>query len=202
MDWNKFLNLTKEFINSKKPQEFANIFLIAFAPEEKTRLLQELKNIILNLDTLTKDESVKYFDVVANTAETIGVFNETYESLLMNYSSNKRNLMEFNFQRDLPEIQIVIKNFLESSLTFLMNMDKVQNITADEKNTFKKTGIVLAFYNVFIRPPLDFSGGRKRISKSFQNSRIRRRSHRRRRTVKSHRRVKSRRRRSVKRRRL
>jgi len=62
----------------------------------------------------------------------------------------------------------------------------------------KQKIILVATLSAFFDIKADVIGGRKRISKSFKNSRIRRKSHRRRcRTVKSRRR-----RRSVKRRRL
>jgi hypothetical protein len=163
---------------------------------EKSEILNELRKILVIISTSEfNDKLLNYYESNIKYADQkIDTFPIRYRRLLGNYFECNYNSKQPNY--NLPQI---IEFFLQSSLTFLMEMDKVQAITDDEKNTFKTTGIVLAFYHVFIQPEISkpVIGGRKRISKSFKNSRIRRKSHRRRcRTVKR------RRRRSVKRCRL
>ena len=179
MEWKEFLKETIAYVNRTA----------------KSEILNELRKILVIISTSNFNDSLlKYYESNKELAEKkIEKFESYYKSLIYAYN-------ECNYNSFIDD-QEKIRDFLKSSKTFLMSMYEVPNIDHDEKNAFETAGIVVAFYEVFIRKPFNLGGGRKRISKSFQNSRIRRRSYGKRRTVKS-RRVKSRRRLSVKRRRL
>lgn len=192
----KWVNLLEEakteIFTDKSTQEIKDLLNttsgISFVD---SKLFHELKVIIVALHTifLKEETEVKFYLNIAKELD-----NDDTTTTTTNY-----NLLVSTYKNIYHEQQPNVIFFLVTSLRFLIDLDNDKNLAENLKNMYKTSGIVAAFYNVFIKPELSVIGGRKRISKSFQNSRIKRKSYFKRRTVKSRR---LRRRRSVKRRRL